>query len=949
MLSNVGHTIQKMLNNTPVSVSANETSTSVITSGGSVYQAGLVNDRVQNSFNEILANTNIPGIVVDGKSTSEGSYFLTSTGSVYQYNSNNCEGNPQVREIYSPAANNGEKAINLVSGSSHVVMLTDSNRVFGAGSNKYYQLVPQGQSRYDYAVELVVSDINNHDNNSTPQFTGVLGTVTASQPTTTCGKVTCTKNNLQSAAVGQLSIPNVTITPTSGTALGPGTLNVPVTANLVYNGFLCVGSNNVADGNVTFTTNSPQVLAGAENATLLVGSTSTPVNVVFDQNLTMAGSLVDNAAVSVMCGATTTVSLPTATAGTNTGVRNNTTGEPVGQLHFSKTFTTTTGTSQTSTAVLSVPNSTISTTATTATSTLSYNLTLNCCGSGPTLAQPTWVNVYAGSNTTVLADSSNKLYTLGSIYQVRNNKNLLNNSCIDQLLAGTTATVSLPADQLPCTNVNTGAKSSPDFSKFGVQLSFANGYNVQDNGNGSSVSLVNTTNVCDFLKALKDCSANNNCNSTCNNDDSYVYLDVANTSNSAASGTAATISSVTLLNMNSVACAVSGNTTVVNVNATTSSIVEFDLTTYNVDGQNYPLSNQLVLNFGTSGVNVNLYLDVGQPGGVLFTPNNNACNVQFTADASTPSGNQFIMNYGSLLDPVALTNLKVLFSLNASFPSPRSNSSSTGKIRNTYLTGGDSVSFVTHGNASIRQSVTPDVPTVFRLARRAIDVAVGHNNISVLTGGIASSNEVFAIGANCNGQLGIGSYETPVTWQQVNKCLFDRPVRSIFAGDHVTLYVTQCNSVFASGKWKSLVNSNVPVQISTMSNSWKVKNVAISRNQIVLLTSDGCVFGLGDNSLGELGLGFTDRVTKLTPLSFFSSLNKNNIKQFSDNFTHPFEKNSKQCNNDSTYFNDNSDQTSNNTGEIRYFRASARESRSAVKYIPNARAGTLPANRFNKC
>ncbi|RYE12906.1 MAG: hypothetical protein EOP34_09910, partial [Rickettsiales bacterium] len=276
MLSNVGHTIQKMLNNTPVSVSANETSTSVITNGGNVYQAGLVNGRVQNSFNEILGNTNIPGTIIDGKSTTSGSYFLTSTGSVYQYGGDN--NSTLVREVYSPAAYNGELAVKIAAGNSHVVILTSSNRVFGAGSNTNYQLVPQGQCKYDIAVELIITDVNNHDNTSSTKFSGVLGNVTTQQ-TTTCNKVTCIKNNLPTASVGVLSIPNVTITPTSGTALGPGTLNVPVNANLVYNGFLCVGSNNVADGSVQFTTNSPQTTAGAQTASLVVGSTTTPVNI----------------------------------------------------------------------------------------------------------------------------------------------------------------------------------------------------------------------------------------------------------------------------------------------------------------------------------------------------------------------------------------------------------------------------------------------------------------------------------------------------------------------------------------------------------------------------------------------------------------------------------------------------------------------------------------------
>ncbi len=69
MLSNVGHTIQKMINNTPVAVTANETTTSVVTNGGNVYQTGLIGGKVQYSFQEVLANENIVGRVIDAKST----------------------------------------------------------------------------------------------------------------------------------------------------------------------------------------------------------------------------------------------------------------------------------------------------------------------------------------------------------------------------------------------------------------------------------------------------------------------------------------------------------------------------------------------------------------------------------------------------------------------------------------------------------------------------------------------------------------------------------------------------------------------------------------------------------------------------------------------------------------------------------------------------------------
>jgi len=67
--------------------------------------------------------------------------------------------------------------------------------------------------------------------------------------------------------------------------------------------------------------------------------------------------------------------------------------------------------------------------------------------------------------------------------------------------------------------------------------------------------------------------------------------------------------------------------------------------------------------------------------------------------------------------------------------------------------------------------------------------------------------------------------------------------------------------------------------------------MAISKNQIILLGGDGCIFGLGDNSLGELGLCHCDCVTKPVPLVFFYKLNNKVAKQLCDGLAHPVEKN----------------------------------------------------------
>jgi hypothetical protein len=209
------------------------------------------------------------------------------------------------------------------------------------------------------------------------------------------------------------------------------------------------------------------------------------------------------------------------------------------------------------------------------------------------------------------------------------------------------------------------------------------------------------------------------------------------------------------------------------------------------------------------------------------------------------------------------------------------------RIVNTYLKGGDHVCFVRPHGCNVRQAITPDIPTVFRLNRRVLDVGVGYNNLSVLVGGLACPNEIYAIGENCHGELGIQSYVSQVCFKQVNRCLFDCQVVSIWSAKNVTMYITQSHKVYGSGKWKCTVNSNVPRWVQTICPSWKVKEVNISQTHIVLVSTDGLIWGFGDNSIGTLGLCHIQCVPEVTPLSFFNKLSVDCFADCRDQLLHP--------------------------------------------------------------
>lgn len=67
------------------------------------------------------------------------------------------ENNEYYYEIFSPASHCGEIVIKISSGRDHLLMLTDRRKVYGTGDNSCYQLVPHGEKEYCRAVEIQVT------------------------------------------------------------------------------------------------------------------------------------------------------------------------------------------------------------------------------------------------------------------------------------------------------------------------------------------------------------------------------------------------------------------------------------------------------------------------------------------------------------------------------------------------------------------------------------------------------------------------------------------------------------------------------------------------------------------------------------------------------------------------------------------------------------------------
>uniref|UniRef100_A0A6C0LT83 Uncharacterized protein n=1 Tax=viral metagenome TaxID=1070528 RepID=A0A6C0LT83_9ZZZZ len=934
-----------MIGNAPVSISVNTTSTSIVTSGGGIYHAGLVNGKIQPTFKEIVANADIQGQIIDSQSTDDKIYLLNSAGTVFEYDYNVGGCSPIVREVYSSAVCGGDPAVKIDTGRAHVVILTAAHRVFGAGCNGQYQIVPQGQCKYDVATEILITDTNHHDNHGCcDKFVGFLdeleNPIIPSRNGSACNKVSCIKDTVFDKEIGTFTIPNITI---SSVATGTltGNLTFPIKANYSYVGFLCVDDKGLASGNVTYTINNIYIPAGCHHG---IFTTITNHPIIIDLDLTnttlvqfLTSDVVATVPVEGPCNApfdidlTTVLSLPIISA---------TVGSEVNSLLL--TIIDDTIISTTTLSILPKPPlnayTIIPFTAPIPlTESVILHIFLNCCRSQtslkPTLPQPCWMNVYAGSDLTVLVDSCNRLYVLGSLHEIRNNKTSLRRNCLEDLLSKANASITLPADQLNCCvrplNKTCKCVKCPerkfctDLSKFGIKLDF-------DGNNGDCECEEKRTTVCEFLKALQNCNEAPLCDDTCEPCDGYIYLNINDCSDCVES---LHIKSITLLNKRSVCKAISQRSHPIPVDVFQHSLVEYDLNRYCIDGNDYDLSEMIVLVFPGSenGAHIKLFINIDGQGGIQFNTHDKKCNVEFTVDVNT-STQQFLLNYGPIMDPVVLTNLKFLLVDQSIFPCSQFKNPFDTKIFNTYLRGGDCVKFIRRDHQQrIKLAITADVPTVFRMNRRVLDVGVGNNNISVLIGGLACPNEIMAIGKNCYGELGIGSNETIVCWKQVNRCLFDCQVNKIYSGNHVTFYITQTGRIYAAGLWKCLVNSTQPVTVSCIPASWKIREIAISQNQIVLLGGDGNLYGVGDNSLGELGLCHVECVPKPSPIPFFFKMGQSYAREFANicASSHPLERNA--CNRRNVCDRQRDDVEFEEITEDRFFR------RHHERYYPNER------------
>lgn len=174
--------------------------------------------------------------------------------------------------------------------------------------------------------------------------------------------------------------------------------------------------------------------------------------------------------------------------------------------------------------------------------------------------------------------------------------------------------------------------------------------------------------------------------------------------------------------------------------------------------------------------------------------------------------------------------------------------------------GSNSTGQLTLNNNGANQ-LEPELVTAFP-GLHIVDIAVGLNHSVVLTG----DGEVYAVGANNEGQLGngttrnIGFYPTPVA---VDLSGVDGQVVSIAAGDTHTLLLTDQGQVYGFGDnsfgqlglGNGVENVTLPTLLPV---AGEVASIEANFNTTFLVTTDGEVYATGRNLYGQLGVGLAD-------------------------------------------------------------------------------------------
>jgi len=453
--------------------------------------------------------------------------------------------------------------------------------------------------------------------------------------------------------------------------------------------------------------------------------------------------------------------------------------------------------------------------------------------------QPCWKIIRAGDDISVFVDDNNRLWALGSLYEIRSNRRLIENQELINILSTGDNVVSFNAqvvDKLARKSCEPEFRNKFSFDDFKVKL---------DVGHGGT---------CDVMKAIRDVNEAPWCDNTCTpcHNEVKIYVNRSDNCHDLKP------TSITIYNRKSVCLNLNvGATKMKNFMMYEDMNLDFSPHSYCLDGTNICLDDVIIINIeqpcqGCEVVNVNLYIDIDVPGGLKFTfVRPKAFSVDFTnvSDGLV----QTVLNMGPIMDPTVLTNLKTVFTTNYANYCKEFTNPAPFRLINNYLRAGDIVRLLARRMGTFVEAVTPDLPTVFNMRKQVLDIAIGHNNLSVLVGNVNCEPDIVALGNNCHGQLGLRNNVTTTVWKCVNRCYFECPVVKIFPGPKSTFYLTNDWSIYSTGDYKNLNHSNIPQRLNVIKRHWQTRKLIATENQIIVLGDNGKIYGFGPNDMGQLG------------------------------------------------------------------------------------------------
>ncbi len=859
-----------------ISISGNDDTTVILTNNGEIYSAGMVNHKVQPSFQLQTLTSYLTSPIIDVVQTQNNTFVLTQDGSVYEFNGT-------VKEIYLPSSNNNDPIVSISAGTNHIIMLSKNNLAYGFGDNSKYQLVPSGECYYNHAIQIELNEYINITNMNCPDdcyvnngalinSSNVISPVSCNvECDTVCG-TTCTgviaslTGNATITVPVSISLPNSFQGPIVCQSFEMDVSAIPLTTTISKD------CNNVVNYTIYYSlsnvvippTNIMYAVESNNGFTCNTITTNTVVNCSIDPNeqqiknntlMTISGNVV----VPNQCGQIMI--------------------EANIQIPLCGTILVYEDESQSITASAQFPND-----PETLTVTISGVLCINCppCNQPvqqPKVKQPNIVKIDAGGYNTVLVDDKNRIYTMGDISSVRQNKNLVNN-CLSNLLANTYGTIKAPANQICQSNCSNGTM---DLSKFNVELSLFPNVDVNQQYNTNPQPSIN---VCDFLTKLKDCNTNNCCTDICKSCDNTIYIRNNRTNCLILSSRKAVLKGLSYLksiNCNST-CIIDDLATLLSSNKAScvSNTVSLDMSTdriqidqneYFINGVSYPTDMFLILcnivnpQAVRTGYDL-MYIDVEKgPQAIQFITTATCFNIVYSSPTySSPNSNcsypqisVYSMIFGDVLPPVERNNYRSILANYGFRHSYNYKNPITNKLYGSYLQGGDYIDMVSVDNMLM---VTYDVPTVYTLNKRILDISVSNNSLYVVASTMISCpNDVFVLGNNCLGQLGLCNNFNTLCFKKINNCKTDSQIVKVFAGENAVAVITFNGFVYMAGILDGVINSTCLTYYECGCKT-KPTKIVLTKYNMIQLTTTKSVYGVGLNQLGQLGTGNTCKVCK---------------------------------------------------------------------------------------